>query len=55
MGVEETAETWIRIDLFCDGLGNDRTCRFGTRDESERISDVAPTSEGHEKQFSTLP
>jgi hypothetical protein len=49
MGIEETAETWIRIDLFCDGLGNDGTCIFGARDESERISDVAPTSEGARK------
>ena len=49
MGIEETAETWIRIDLFCDGLGNDGTCLFGARDESERISDVAPTSAGARK------
>jgi hypothetical protein len=49
MGIEETAETWIRIDLFCDGLENDGTCLFGARDESERISDVAPTSEGARK------
>jgi len=49
MGIEETAETWIRIDLFCDGLDNDATCLFGARDESERISDVAPTSEGARK------
>jgi hypothetical protein len=49
MGIEETAETWIRIDLFCDGLGNDGTCLFGARDESERISDIAPTPEGARK------
>jgi hypothetical protein len=49
MGIEETAETWIRIDLFCDGLGNDGTCLFGPRDEWERISDVAPTSAGARK------
>jgi hypothetical protein len=49
MGIEETAETWIRIDLFCDGLENDGTCLFGARDESERISDVAPTSDGARK------
>jgi hypothetical protein len=49
MGIEETAETWIRVDLFCDGLGNDGTCLCGAREESERISDVAPTSAGARK------
>ena len=49
MGIEETAETWVRVDLFCDGLGNDGTCLFGAGEESERISDVAPTSEGARK------
>jgi hypothetical protein len=46
MGIEETAETWIRIDLFCDGLGRDRIC---AGDGLERISDVAATSEGARK------
>jgi hypothetical protein len=46
MGIEEPAETWIRIDLFCDGLGRDGICAgHGV----ERISDVAPTSEGARK------
>src|ERR1700733_3808921 len=46
MGIEETAETWVRIDLFCDGLGNDGIC---AGDPLERISDVAPTAEGVRK------
>jgi hypothetical protein len=46
MGIEEPAETWIRIDLFCDGLGRDGIC---AGDGVERISDVAPTSEGARK------
>jgi hypothetical protein len=46
MGIEETAETWVCIDLFCDGLGRDGVC---ASDGSERISDCAPTSEGARK------
>ena len=48
MGIEETDETWVRIDLFCDGLGNDGIC---AGDGSERIFDVAPTPEGARKQI----
>ena len=46
MAIKETAETWVRIDLFCDGLGEEGTCVLGTGDELQRISDVAPTPEG---------
>ena len=49
MGIEETAETWVRIDLSCDGLGDDGVCLRGADSELERISDVAPTSEGARK------
>ena len=49
MAIKETAETWVRIDLFCDGLGNDGTCVLVASDEFERISDVAPTAEGARK------
>jgi len=55
MAIKETAETWVRIDLFCDGLGIDGICLLGASDELQRISDVAPTAEGHEKQSSTRP
>jgi hypothetical protein len=48
MGIEETDETWVRIDLFCDGLGRDGIC---AGDGLERISDVAPTAEGARKQI----
>jgi hypothetical protein len=46
MGTEETVETWVRLDLFCDGLGDGGIC---ADDESERISEVAPTAEGAKK------
>ena len=49
VAIEETAETWVRIDLCCDGLGNDGICLLGVGDEFERISDVAPTAEGARK------
>jgi hypothetical protein len=49
MGIEETAETWIRIDIICDGLGDDGVCLFGATGELEKISDVAPTAEGARK------
>jgi hypothetical protein len=51
MGIKETAETWVRIDLFCDGLGDDGICLFGADGELEGISDVAPTAEGARKQI----
>jgi hypothetical protein len=46
MGIEETAETWVRMDLFCDGLGKDGIC---AGDGLERLSDVAPTAEAARK------
>ena len=49
MGIGETTETWVRIDLVCDGLENDRACPFGAGGEPEKISDVAPTSDGARK------
>jgi hypothetical protein len=49
MGITETAETWVRVDLFCDGLDDHGSYLFGTGHELEGISDVAPTSEGARK------
>ncbi len=49
MAIKETAETWVRIDRFCDGLGNDGICLVGASDELESISEVAPTAEGARK------
>jgi hypothetical protein len=49
MAIEETAETWVRIDLVCDGLGDNGICVLGPSDELNRISDVAPTAEGARK------
>ena len=51
MGIEQTAETWVRIDLFCDGLGDDGICLRGADGELRAISDVAPTAEGARKQI----
>ena len=51
MGIKETAETWVRIDLFCDGLGDDGICLLSADGELEGISDVAPTAEGARKQI----
>lgn len=49
MGIERTAEAWVRIDLICDGLGDNGICLADPGDELERISDVAPTEEGARK------
>jgi hypothetical protein len=49
MGIEETTETWIRIEVFCDGLGEDGICPVRAGDELERIFDTAPTAEGARK------
>jgi hypothetical protein len=49
MGIEERAETWVRVDLFCDGVGDDGICLLGASGESARISDVAPTEDGVRK------
>ena len=46
MGVRKTAETWVRINLLCDGLGNDGIC---VGDDLDKISDAAPTEEGARK------
>jgi len=49
MAIEQTTETWVRIDLFCDGLGDDGICVLGAGDDLDRISEVAPTAEGARK------
>jgi hypothetical protein len=46
VGINKTAETWVRFDLFCDGLGNDGIC---VADDLEKITDAAPTEEGARK------
>ncbi len=51
MAMKQTAETWIRIDLFCDGLGELGICLRGDSDGSGTISDVAPTAEGARKEI----
>ena len=43
--MEETTETWVRIDLFCDGLGDAGVCVRDPSDDLGTISDVAPTAE----------
>jgi hypothetical protein len=34
MALEQSQETWTRVDLFCDGIGEDRTCvAYGDPDD----------------------
>jgi hypothetical protein len=49
MAIQETAETWVRVDLICDGLDGDHTCVRGANNERGRISEVAPTADGARK------
>jgi hypothetical protein len=49
MAMEETTETWIRINQSCDGLGDSGTCLCDVGDELGMISGVAPTAEGARK------
>jgi hypothetical protein len=49
MAMKETAETWIRIDLFCDGLGDDGICVRDVSDDLGTIFHAAPTAEGARK------
>ena len=51
MGIEETAEAWIRVEVFCDGLGDDGICPRGAGDELERIFDTAPTAPRGTKSY----
>jgi hypothetical protein len=46
MAIVETSEIWVRIDLFCDGVGDDGICVLSACNEKDRLSDVAPTAEG---------
>jgi hypothetical protein len=48
MAIVETIENWVRLDLFCDGIGDEGDCVISAS-EVERISDVAPTAEGVRK------
>jgi hypothetical protein len=51
MGLEQSKETWIRVDLFCDGLGEDGTScvAYGNPDnpnaDMPMVSDCCPTAE----------
>jgi hypothetical protein len=46
MAIEEFPETWTRVDLYCDGLGEDGTCVLEANEDLGMISDVAKTAEG---------
>jgi hypothetical protein len=46
MAIEEFREIWIRVDLYCDGLGEDGTCVLDADDDIGMISDVANNAEG---------
>jgi hypothetical protein len=38
MGIEETAEMWIRVEAFCDGLGDDGICKANPGGQTEPFS-----------------
>ena len=46
MSIAEFPETWIRVDLYCDGLGESGTCVLDGEEALGVISDVANTAEG---------
>jgi hypothetical protein len=36
MGIEESTEIWTRVDLYCDGIGDDGTCvEYGDPDDND--------------------
>lgn len=45
MAMEETAETRVRINLICDGLGDPGACVRDPSNDLGTISDIAPTAE----------
>lgn len=51
MGIEESKEIWTRVDLYCDGLGDDpTTCvEYGDPDDATvdmpMVSDCRPSAE----------
>jgi hypothetical protein len=55
MAMEETVETWIRIDLFCDGLGDDGICVRDASGDLGTISDVPRQQKVRERQSSMRP
>ena len=42
MALEESKEIWTRIDLFCDGIGDDGTCvtEDGCNSEEEILANM---------------
>jgi hypothetical protein len=51
MGIEESKEIWTRVDLYCDGIGNDgTTCvKYGDPNDSNvempMVTDCCPSAE----------
>jgi hypothetical protein len=51
MGIVETPETWTRVDLYCDGLGEDATTcvAYGNPDDVDAdmpmVTDCCPSAE----------
>jgi hypothetical protein len=49
MGIEESSETWTRVDLFCDGIGGDSTTCVAYGDPNDidadfpMVTDCCPT------------
>lgn len=51
MGVEESEEIWTRVDLYCDGIGEDETTcvEYGDPNDSNveipMVTDCCPSAE----------
>lgn len=51
MGIEESKEIWTRVDLYCDGIGEDETTcvEYGDPDDSNvempMVTDCCPLAE----------
>jgi hypothetical protein len=51
MGFEESKEIWTRVDLYCDGIGNDETTcvKYGDANDSNvempMVTDCCPSAE----------
>jgi hypothetical protein len=40
MGLEESTETWTRVDLYCDGIGSDPTTCVAYGDPDDTNADM---------------
>ena len=55
MAIKETTETWVRIDLFCDGLGDVAFAYWALATSWKGFPTSLRLQRGHAKQSSTRP